>query len=73
MKIEICKVDGKSRILLDGQPVEAGCIGFEITSSGAGYSKVSLTFLAKDLEFTAEVDDPIAQAPGTSKWTRRLK
>ena len=71
MKIEIHKEDGKSRILLNGTPVERGCVGFEVSSAGAGFATVTLKFLTKDLDLDIEVDDPSAQAPGISVSTRK--
>ena len=74
MKIEIHKVNGKSRILLDGKPVENGCMGFEISSTGAcGFATVTLKYITKDLDFSAEVDDPISEARGTQQAKRNSK
>lgn len=61
MKIEIRKVDGISRILLDGKPVERGCMGFQITSNGAGAAMVELRFLVTDMDFSADVDAPVIE------------
>ena len=56
MKIEIRKENGKSRILLDGKPVENGCMGFEITSRGGDCAILTLKFIVKNLDFSAAVD-----------------
>lgn len=61
MKIEIRKVDGISRILLDGKPVEHECMGLEITSKKAGAAIVELKFLVKDMDFSADVDAPVIE------------
>lgn len=67
MKIEIQKVNGKSKILLDGKEIQVGCMGFSIESNGAGSAMVTMKFITKDLDFAAEVDDPIAKAPKVSR------
>ena len=56
MKIEIRKENGKSRILLDGKPVENGCMGFAVVSNGGGFSTLTLKFIVKDLSLDAAVD-----------------
>ncbi len=56
MKIEIRKENGKSHILLDGKPVENGCMGFEITSRGGDCAILTLKFIVKDLSLDAAVD-----------------
>lgn len=61
MKIEIHKVNGISRILLDGKPVERGCMGFQITSNGTGAAMVELKFLVTDMDFSANVDAPVIE------------
>lgn len=63
MKIEIHKVNGISKILLDGKPVERGCMGFQITSNGAGAAVVELKFITTNLDFSADVDAPIIGVP----------
>lgn len=74
LKIEIHKVNGKSSILLDGRPVEAGCMGFDITSAGAnGFATVTLKFITKNLDFSADVDEPITEARGTQRLTGSLR
>lgn len=73
MKIEIHKVNGISQILLDGNPVEVGCMGFEITSNGAGSAIVTMKFITSNLDFTAEVDNPIAKFPKTQRESHSLR
>lgn len=73
MKIEIHKANGKSQILLDGRPVEEGCMGFEISSNGIGPAMVTLKFITKDLEFAAEVDAPVTEVRGLQRTTRNLR
>ena len=63
MEIEIHKEHDIARILLDGKPVENGCMGFEIVSNGGGFATVTLKFIVKGLDFFADVDafNPQAQ------------
>lgn len=73
MKIEIHKENGISRILLDGTPVERGCVGFEVSSAGAGFATVTLKFLTKDLDLCVEVGGTTAQDQESSESTGKRK
>lgn len=73
MKIEIHKENGMSHILLDGKSVENGCMGFEITSQGAGPAIVTLKYITKDLDFSTEVDAPISEKREVRQMKRSLR
>ena len=73
MKIEIRKEHDKAHILLDGKPVENGCMGFEITSSGGGFATVALKFIVRNLGLDAVIEDLNLQGQKTSKTTPSLK
>ncbi len=73
MKIEIHKEGSKAVILLDGKPVENGCMGFEVVSNGGGFATVTLKFVVKDLNFDATVDALNLQDQEASRTTPSLK
>lgn len=73
MKIEIHKEGSKANILLDGKPVENGCMGFEVVSNGGGFATVTLKFVIKDLNFDAVVDALSLQDQEAFRMTPSLK
>lgn len=69
MEIKIHKENGVSQILLDGKPIQSGCMGFKISSEGSGsFTMIELKFATKDLDFSAEIDDPILQNQIASRF-----
>lgn len=73
MKIEIHKEGSRANILLDGKPVENGCMGFEIVSNGGGLATVTLKFVVKGLNFDATVDALNPQDQKASQTTPNPK
>lgn len=72
MKIEIRKQRNKACVLLDGKPVEGGCMGFEITSQGGNYAILTLKLAIKDLSLGADVDIISQEASAATPSPKRF-